>query len=39
MTHDPRWTVEDFDPDRDLPPEGHHHQDEEDPPDLDPEGD
>lgn len=36
---DPRWTVEDLDPDRDLPPVDHHHQDEEDPPDLDPEED
>lgn len=33
----PRWTAEPVDPERDLPPEGHHAQPDEDPPDLDPE--
>lgn len=32
----PRWHTEDVDPERDLPPEGHHAQPEQDPPDLPP---
>lgn len=35
----PRWHVDEFDPDRDLPPEDHHAQPDEDPPDLEPIGD
>lgn len=34
-TNVPRWTVEPFDPGRDLPPSLHHYQDDTDPPDLD----
>lgn len=36
---EPRWTIDEFDPDRDLPPVEHHDQPDEDPPDLDPAGD
>lgn len=33
---EPRWHTEDVDPDVDLPPEDHHQQPDEDPPDLPP---
>jgi hypothetical protein len=38
ISYDDRWSVDDYDPEKDSPPESHHHQD-EDPPDLPPEED
>jgi hypothetical protein len=34
---DPRWHTEEYDPELDDPPPGHHDQTGDDPPDLDPE--
>lgn len=36
VVDEPRWHLEPVDDGRDLPPEDHHHQPDEDPPDLPP---